>query len=152
MSNMELRRKVGYKSRRRRAPRRPTPHSDRRSHAAFLALPRDEWDGCWEMDTVEGRGVSFDQLAPADCALLMSRASPEPRGSLAFMRPSRMLLAAYGDDARVLMDAYGIELLDPPRARPHPGLHRAHQGREGRRASGRVGAGKPNRFRGSPLR
>ncbi len=55
MSNMELRRKVGYKPRRRRVPRRRTPHSDRRSHAAFPALPRDERDGCWEMDTVEGR-------------------------------------------------------------------------------------------------
>lgn len=223
MSNMELRRKVGYKPRRRRAPRRPTPHSDRRSHAAFLALPRDERDGCWETDTVEGRagdsavlltllnraarfqlalpmaskasaetvralsglrallgeggvrrvfarvltdngpefadeagiaaalcerpgetrlfycdpmrsdqkgacernhveirkllpkgrGISFDRLAPADCALLMSQVNSEPRGSLAFMCPSRMLLAAYGDDARALMDAYGIELLDP---------------------------------------
>ena len=223
MSNMELRRNVGYKPRRRKAPRRPTPHSDRRSYAAFLALPRDVRDGCWEMDTVEGRagdsavlltllnraarfqlalpmaaqasaetvralsglrallgeggmrrvfaavltdngpefadeagmaallgerpgetrlfycdpmrsdqksacernhveigkllpkgrGISFDRLAPADCALLMSQVSPGPRGSLAFMCPSRMLLAAYGDDARALMDAYGIELLDP---------------------------------------
>lgn len=231
MSNMELRRKVGYKPRKRKAPRRRTAHSDRRSHAAFLALPRDERDGCWEMDTVEGRagdaavlltllnratrfqlalpmasqtsaetvralrgprallgeggarrvfaraltdngpefadeagiaaalcerpgetrlfycdpmrsdqkgacernhvelrkllpkgrGISFDRLAPADCALLMSQLNSEPRGSLAFMCPSRMLPAAYGDDARALVDGLGIEVLDPSELDLTPG-------------------------------
>ncbi|MCF6413446.1 IS30 family transposase [Collinsella tanakaei] len=231
MSNMELRRKVGYKPRRRKAPRRPTPHSDRRSHAAFLALPRDARDGRWEMDTVEGRsgdsavvltllnratrfqlalpmaaqtsaetvralgalrallgedgvrrvfavvltdngsefadeagiaaalcerpgetrlfycdpmrsdqkgscernhveirkllpkgrGISFDRLAPADCALLMSHVNSEPRGSLAFMCPSAMLLAAYGDDARALLDGLGVEVLDPSELDLTPG-------------------------------
>ena len=54
MSNMELRRKVGYRPRRRSSPRRATAHSDRRSHAAFQALPADARDAAWEMDTVLG--------------------------------------------------------------------------------------------------
>ena len=81
---------------------------------------RSDQKGACERNHVEirkllpkGRGISFDRLAPADCALLMSQVNSEPRGSLAFMCPSGMLLAAYGDDARALMDAYGIELLDP---------------------------------------
>lgn len=223
MSNMELRRKVGYRPRRRGRGAGTTRHSDRRSHAAFLALPEDVRDGCWEMDTVEGRasdsaclltlhnraakfqlallmaaqtcdeakgalgglravlgeegmrrvfrcvltdnggefadeagiaallgegpgetrlfycdpmrsdqkgacernhveirkllpkgrGVSFDRLVPADCALLMSQVNSEPRGCLAFMAPASMFLAAFGGDARAVMDAYGIELLGP---------------------------------------
>lgn len=231
MGNMELRRKVGYRPRRRRAPRRAAPHSDRRSHAAFAALPGDERDGCWEMGTVEGRagdsavlltllnratrfqlalpmaaqtsaetvgalrgllgllgeggmrrvfarvltdngpefadeagiaaalcerpgetrlfycdpmrsdqkgacernhveirkllpkrrGISFDRLAPADCALLMSQVNSEPRGSLAFMCPSGMLLAAYGDDARALLDGLGVEVLGPSELDLTPG-------------------------------
>ena len=253
MSNMELRRKVGYKPRRRRVPRRRTPHSDRRSHAAFLALPRDERDGCWEMDAVEGRagdsavvltllnraarfqlalplasqtsaetvralgalrallgedgvrrvfavvltdngsefadeagiatalcerpgetrlfycdpmrsdqkgacernhveirkllpkgrGISFDRLAPADCALLMGQVNSEPRGSLAFMCPSRMLLAAYGDDARALLDGLGIEVLDPSELDLTPGCIERARAERGGRAADRVGAGAP---------
>lgn len=59
MTNMELRRKVGYRPRSHRAPRRATSHSARRSHAAFLALGEDACAAAWEMDTVEGaRGDS----------------------------------------------------------------------------------------------
>ena len=59
MTNMELRRKVGYRPRSRRAPRRATSHSARRSHASFLALGEDACAAAWEMDTVEGaRGDS----------------------------------------------------------------------------------------------
>lgn len=54
MTNMELRRKVGYRPRSHRAPKRATPHSPRRSHAAFLALGEDACAAAWEMDTVEG--------------------------------------------------------------------------------------------------
>lgn len=54
MTNLELRRKVGYRRRSRSAPRKPTPHSERRSHAAFLAIPEGVRDAAWEMDTVEG--------------------------------------------------------------------------------------------------
>ena len=59
MTNMELRRKVGYRPRSRRAPKRATSHSARRSHASFLALGEDACAAAWEMDTVEGsRGDS----------------------------------------------------------------------------------------------
>lgn len=54
MTNMELRRKVGYRPRSRRAPKRATPHSPRRSYAAFLGLGEDACAAAWEMDTVEG--------------------------------------------------------------------------------------------------
>ena len=54
MTNMELRRKVGYRPRKRAACRAATPHSARRSHAAFLALGEDVCAAAWEMDTVEG--------------------------------------------------------------------------------------------------
>ena len=54
MTNMELRRKVGYRPRKRDAGRAATRHSARRSHAAFLALGEDACAAAWEMDTVEG--------------------------------------------------------------------------------------------------
>ena len=54
MTNMELRRKVGYRPRKRAAGRAATRHSARRSHAAFLALGEDACAAAWEMDTVEG--------------------------------------------------------------------------------------------------
>ena len=224
MSNIELRRKVGYRPRRGGRGAKGAPHSDRRCRAAFLALPADVRDGCWEMDTVEGRasdsaclltlhnraakfqlallmaaqtseetkralgglraalgeegmrrvfrcvltdngsefadeagiagmlgerpgetrlfycdpmrsdqkgacernhveirkllpkgrGISFDRLTQAGCALLMSHVNSEPRGCLAFMAPASMFLAAFGGDARAVMDACGIELVDPP--------------------------------------
>ena len=49
MTNMELRRKVGYRPRKRLAPRRPTRHDPRRSHDAFLALGEDACAAAWEM-------------------------------------------------------------------------------------------------------
>ena len=54
MTNMELRRKVGCRPRRRAACRAATRHSARRSHAAFLDLGEDACAAAWEMDTVEG--------------------------------------------------------------------------------------------------
>ncbi len=222
MTNMELRRKVGYKPRKRRGPRRATRHAARRSHDEFMRLPEGDRAACWETDTVEGRegdsaclltlprrpsrfqlalpmasqtcaetmrclglvsealggpdgvrrvlgrvltdngsefadeagiagllgeregetrlfycdpmrsdrkgaceknhvearkllpkgrGISFDRLTPADCALVMSQVNSEPRGELAFMSPARMLRAAFGGDARALMDAFGVEEL-----------------------------------------
>ena len=59
MTNMELRRKVGYRPRKSAAGRAATRHSARRSYAAFLALGEDACAAAWEMDTVEGaRGDS----------------------------------------------------------------------------------------------
>lgn len=55
MSNMDLRRKVGYKPRRKKTPIRPTSHGPGRSHEAFLKLPEDRRASACEMDTVIGR-------------------------------------------------------------------------------------------------
>lgn len=231
MTNMDLRRKVGYKPRRRSAPAGGGGRSARRSHAAFEALPEDLRASAWEMDTVvgraadsarlltlyhrptsfqlavpvadgtcdavkgalgavrgalgaegarrvfglvltdngaefadgdgiagllgegpgetrlfycdprradqkggcernhveirkllpKGRGISFDRLTRADAALLMSQVNSEPRGKLAWRTPSEMLLAAFGDDARALMDALGVEELGPSELDLTPG-------------------------------
>ena len=79
----------------------------------------DQRGGC-ERSRVEirkllpkGRGVSFDRLTRADAALVMSQVNSEPRGRLAWRSPAEMLLAALGEDARALMDAFGVELLEP---------------------------------------
>lgn len=55
MSNAELRRKVGYKPRKKHKERRITSHGAERSYAAFCALSQDERDSACEMDTVIGR-------------------------------------------------------------------------------------------------
>ena len=47
MSNMDLRRKVGYRPRRRAAPA-PTPHGPERSFSAFSALPEGEREAACE--------------------------------------------------------------------------------------------------------
>ena len=60
----------------------------------------------------KGRGIRFDLLTPADCALVMSHVNSEPRGCLAWMTPAEALRAAFGDAAVDLMDAFGIEELD----------------------------------------
>ena len=75
MTNMELRRKVGYRPRKRAAGRAATRHSARRSYAAFLALGEDACAAAWEMDTVEG--------AREDSACLLTL----------LHRPSRLQLA-----------------------------------------------------------
>ena len=231
MTNMDLRRKVGYRPRRRSAPRAAARHSARRSHEEFMRLAEDERAGAWEMDTVEGsaadsarlltlyhrptsfqlaipvadgtcgavlaglglvrealgaegvrrvfrlvltdngsefadeaaiaallgeaagetrlfycegrradqkggceknhveirkllpkgRGLRLDRLSRADAALVMSQVDSEPRGKLAWRAPAEMLLAAFGDDARALLDAFGVEMLDPSELDLTPG-------------------------------
>lgn len=54
MRNADLRRKVGYKPRRKTACARPTAHGEERSYAAFSALPDEERARACEMDTVVG--------------------------------------------------------------------------------------------------
>lgn len=75
MTNMELRRKVGYRPRRRAPAASATRHSPRRSYAAFLGLGEDACAAAWEMDTVEG--------AREDSACLLTL----------LHRPSRLQLA-----------------------------------------------------------
>jgi len=55
MSNMELRRQVGYKQRNHDNETRSTSHGAARSYAAFLDLGTDICDGAIEMDCVIGR-------------------------------------------------------------------------------------------------
>ena len=75
MTNMELRRKAGYRPRRRAPAASATRHSPRRSYAAFLGLGEDACAAAWEMDTVEG--------AREDSACLLTL----------LHRPSRLQLA-----------------------------------------------------------
>ena len=75
MTNMELRRKVGYRPRRRAPAASATRHSPRRSYAAFLGLGEDACAAAGEMDTVEG--------AREDSACLLTL----------LHRPSRLQLA-----------------------------------------------------------
>ena len=87
----------------------------------------DQKGGC-ERNHVElgkllpkGRGVRFDRLGRADAALVMSQVNSEPRGKLAWRTPAEMLLAAFGADARALMDAFGVEALAPSELDLTPG-------------------------------
>lgn len=56
MSNAELRRKVGYKPRRKNIESKETSHGAERSYSAFSALSEEERERACEMDTVIGRG------------------------------------------------------------------------------------------------
>ena len=87
----------------------------------FYCDPRraDQKGGC-EKNHVEirkllpkGRGLRFDLLAREDCSLVMSQVNSEPRGRLAWMSPAKAFEAALGEDARALMDAFGVEALGP---------------------------------------
>ena len=77
---------------------------------------RSDQKGACERNHVEirkllpkGRGLRFDRLGAADCALLMSHVNSEPRGALGFATPARTFRAMLGDDAAALLEAYGIE-------------------------------------------
>ena len=54
MSDLDLRRKCGYKPRSRTAPPRQTAHGAARSFAAFMELPEEQRAAACEMDTVVG--------------------------------------------------------------------------------------------------
>lgn len=82
MTNMELRRKVGYRPRKRSRPRRATSHSAGRSHDTFMALGEDRRAAAWEMDMVMG--------SRADSACLLTL----------LHRPSRFQLALPLEHAR----------------------------------------------------
>ena len=90
MTNMELRRKVGYRPRSHRAPKRATSHSARRSHASFLALGEDACAAAWEMDTVEG--------ARGDSARLLTLLHRPSRFQLALPLPDDELVVTVKRD------------------------------------------------------
>ena len=97
MTNMELRRKVGYRPRKRAAGRAATRHSARRSYAAFLALGEDACAAAWEMDTVEG--------AREDSACLLTLLHRPSRLQLALPlggKTAGCVAAALGDIREVL--------------------------------------------------
>jgi IS30 family transposase len=54
MTNLELRKRVGYKPRQHVCPRKHTRHDKRRSYASFLAQGEELCASAWEMDTVMG--------------------------------------------------------------------------------------------------
>ena len=222
LTSLDLERKVGFKPRKKKGPRKSTPHSRKRSHDAFEELPGNRKDSRTELDSVIGRNADkqavltvynlpchvqlgllvkahdcesakgalrglksamppemfdrwmataltdngdefsdedgigallgeearggelalrlyycdprqsqqkggceknhteirqvlekgmfvFDELVPADMAVLMSHVNSNPRESLAGKSPLQMLRFAYGDEsAQALMDALGI--------------------------------------------
>lgn len=57
LTNIELERKVGFKPRRKKAPRKSTSHSKKRSHDEFERLPKELRDARTELDSVVGRNV-----------------------------------------------------------------------------------------------
>jgi IS30 family transposase len=81
MSNAELRRKVGYKPRRRERAKKATHHGEERSYEAFLRLPEDERARACEMDTVVG--------GPTDSQCLLTLFSRACRVQLPLLMPGR---------------------------------------------------------------
>lgn len=61
----------------------------------------------------KGRSGRFDRLSRADAALVISQIDSEPRGRLTWRTPCEMVLAAFGNDARALLDAFGVEMPSP---------------------------------------
>ena len=112
MTNMELRRKVGYRPRSHRAPKRATHHSARRSHAAFLALGEDACAAAWEMDTVEGaRGDSARLLTLLHRPSRFQLALPLPDGACASVLAAlSSLRGVLGEDGA--RRAFGAVLTD----------------------------------------
>ena len=112
MTNMELRRKVGYRPRKRAAGRAATRHSARRSHAAFLALGEDACAAAWEMDTVEGsRGDSARLLTLLHRPSRFQLALPLPDGACASVLAAlSSLRGVLGEDGA--RRAFGAVLTD----------------------------------------
>ena len=108
MSNAELRRKVGYKPRRKSGARRSTHHGPERSYQAFLALPEGERARAGEMDTVCGRPTD------SQCLLtLLSRACKVQLPLLMAERTKAATVEALDEVERAVgLDAFR-RLLDP---------------------------------------
>ena len=59
------------------------------------------------------RSVRFDTLSGRDVSVMCSHVNSTPRKSLCGLTPFQMLKAAYGVRIDVLLDAYGLEEIDP---------------------------------------
>ena len=81
MTNADLRRKVGYRPRRKARPEKSTRHGQERSYQAFCALPEDERARACEMDTVVG--------GPADSQCLLTLLCRPCRVQLPLLMPSK---------------------------------------------------------------
>ena len=99
MSNLELRRKVGYKPRKEHIVK-PTSHGPERSFAAFTALTEDVRLGACEMDTVIGRSRD------TRCILTL------------YLRPFRMQLALLLDDKTSSAVAAALDMLEQAIGKP----------------------------------
>ena len=155
MSNAELRRKVGYKPRRKEGPRRATHHGPERSYQAFLAIPEGERARACEMDTVCGRtGDSqclltlYSRACKAQLPLLMAEKTraatvaklDEVERAMGLEAFRRLLGLVLTDNGGEFEDAEGIErsctaegerrcrvyYCDPMQSQQKPGCERNH--------------------------
>lgn len=100
MSNAELRRKVGYKPRKKAAQAKSTSHGEERSYAAFLELPEAERAGACEMDTVVG--------TPTDSRCLLTLHMRACHAQLPLLMPAKTAKATV-DALDGLERALGLE-------------------------------------------
>lgn len=82
----------------------------------YCDVRQSQQKGACERNHVELRkllpkkqGINFDRLTSQDCTVIMSQLNSEPRASLGGMCPIDMLLAAHGDLAQKVLDAFGVE-------------------------------------------
>ncbi len=90
--------------------------TEKRCSIYYCDVRQSQQKGSCERNHVElrkilpkGKGINFDRLNRKDCSVLMSHLNSEPRKSLGGMCAIDMFVAAYGDTARKLLEAYGIE-------------------------------------------
>lgn len=90
--------------------------SEKRFNIYYCDVRQSQQKGSCERNHVElrkilpkGKGINFDRLTFRDCATLMSHLNSEPRKSLGGLCAIDMLVAAKGEKAMELLDAYGIE-------------------------------------------
>lgn len=86
-----------------------------------------------EMRQILEKGMfSFDELAPADMAVVMSHVNSNPRASLGGRSPIEMLRFVYGDeDAQALLDVFGVREVGRDELTLRPGILDAERARRG---------------------
>jgi IS30 family transposase len=112
MSNAELRRKVGYRPRRRSTPPRQTSHGKGRSYQTFCELGEDARAAACEMDTVIGRARDSScilTLYLRSCGVQAALLLPD-RSSSAVAAALDMLETAIGKE--VFRRLFGLILTD----------------------------------------
>lgn len=86
-----------------------------------------------EMRQILEKGMfSFDELAPADMAVVMSHVNSNPRASLGGRSPIEVLRFVYGDeDAQALLDVFGVREVGRDELTLRPGILDAERARRG---------------------